>query len=128
MNGYEVKVTATSRELTKKEIVSLKNTDSCVRLDEATQNGQVVITPSGYAILAVHNERSDDKDYTQYIIFDENGTKYLTGSKSFFEAFTDIYVDMTDENGKAVEPYQVEAKRVPSKNYKGKSYLTCTII
>ena len=89
---YNVTISQASKELTKKEKVALKDTTNCVRLDEATKNGNVVITPEYYAVLDVHNEKaSGDKDYRQFIIADADGTLYLTGSTSLFNSFIKIF-------------------------------------
>mgnify|MGYP000334969135 FL=1 len=69
----------------------LKDTSDCVSLDSATTEGEVTIKPEFYAVLDVHNEYTkDDKDYTQYIIVDADGTKYITGSDSFYSSLIDI--------------------------------------
>ena len=124
MNGYAVEIRETNKELTARERIRLKDTSDAVKLDEATKEAEVIITPVAYAILAIHNEKSDNKDYEVYLIEDANGTKYVTGSESFFSAFMDIYSDMDGEE----EAWQVKAYRLPSKNYKGKEFLTCSII
>lgn len=124
MLGYEVKISETSRDLTAKERIKYKDTTNAVAIDEATQGGNLVITPDFFVILSVHNEKSDDKDYVKYLIVDKAGTKYVTGSESFFTAFRDIYDEMRDTN----EEYDIEIYRLPSKNYKGKEFITCSIL
>lgn len=121
---YSVKVTFVSKELTHKEKVQLQDTTDCVRLDTATQSGDVIIHPGFYAELAIHNEKGEDKDYSNYVVVDEDGTRYLTGSKSFYSSFTDIVDEMKDSN----EEYAVKCYRVPSKNRQGKDFITCSII
>lgn len=124
MNGYSVKIINASKNLSAKERVALKDTTNAIALDEATQGGKVLIEPDFYVELAVHNEKSEDKDYTKYIIVDKSGNKYVTGSESFITAFTDIVDEMTDSG----EEYDIEVYRMPSKNYKGKEFLTCSIV
>lgn len=127
MEGFSCKVIESSRPLTKKETVQIKNTNNCIRLDEATQNGPISFVPTAYAILAVHNEKSEDKDYKQYIIFSSEGERYLTGSEPFFTTFLDIFDEMVDENGQVAEPFELVVFRRPSKNYKGKEFITCDV-
>jgi hypothetical protein len=111
-------------ELTARERILYKDTAEATRLDEATANNQrVLITPIGYVVLEVHNEKSDNVDYENYIIIDKDGTKYVTGSEAFWTTFKGIYEEMEGEG-----EYQIEAYRLPSKNYKGKDFLTCSII
>lgn len=121
---FESKISECSKELTARDRIRLKDTTDAIKLDEATTEGEVLITPSAYAILSVHNDKADDPDYEQYIIEDANGQKYVTGSQSFWNSFKAIWDEMKDEN----EGYSVKAYRVPSKNYKGKDFLTCSII
>ena len=124
MNGYSVSIAETNKELSAKERIRLKDTSDAVKLDEATKEEAIIITPNAYAILNIHNEKSDNKDYNNYLIEDADGTKYVTGSESFWASFIDIYNEMKDET----EPWQIKAYRLPSKNYKGKEFLTCSII
>lgn len=125
---YTVTVLEASRELTPKEKVSLKNSNGAIKLDEATKTGDALLKPVGFAVLAIHNEKSADKDYQQYVIFDASGDKYITGSKSFFETFMDIYTELNSETGEQLEDYSLRVFRKPSKNYKGKEFITCDVI
>lgn len=123
MVGYSVSVVESSKELSAKEKVMLKDVSNAIKLDEATQNGKVIIKPVAYVVLSIHNEKSDNKDYENYLIIDENNDKYVTGSASFWNSFCDIWSDMTGED----EEWMLECYRLPSKNYKGKDFLTCSI-
>lgn len=123
MVGYSVSVVESSKELTAKEKVMLKDVSNAIKLDEATQSGKVVIKPVAYVVLSIHNEKSDNKDYENYLIIDENNDKYVTGSASFWNSFCDIWSDMAGED----EEWMLECYRLPSKNYKGKDFLTCSI-
>lgn len=122
--GFSVEIVECSKELTAKERIAVKDTSDAIKLDAATQEGAVVIDPDYYAVLRVHNEKSDDKEYTQYIIADKNGQRYCTGSESFINAFLDIYDEMAGES----EPWAVKVYRLPSKNRQGKDFITCSIV
>lgn len=124
MEGYNVTITKTSKELTHKERVRMKDTTNALSLDEVTQNGPVLIDLDYYAVLNVHNEKSESIDYTVCILVDKAGTKFRTGSPSFLTALDEIMVDMADCD----EPWQLEVSRRPSKNYKGKEFLTCSVV
>ena len=124
MEGYSVNIREVSRDITAKERVMLKDTTNAVSLDEATQSEKVIINPDYYAILDVHNEKSEDKDYVKYLIVDKNGTKFVTGSESFFTPFKSIM----DEMDGCDEEFSIEVYRMPSKNYKGKEFITCSIV
>lgn len=122
---YEVKIKSTSKELTARERVLLKDTRNAIKLDEAVNETPLVITPDYYAVLDIHNEKSkEDKDFENYLIVDVGGNKYVTGSRSFYEAFTEIVEEM-DGTG---EEYQIEIYKLDSKNYKGKKFITCSIV
>lgn len=117
---------SSKNDMTARERVLLKDTSNAVKLDEVvTEDGTpFVLSPAAYAVLAVHNEKakSDDKDYEQYLILDSDGNKYVTGSQSFWNSFTDIWSDMEGE------PFELSIYKKPSKNYAGKCFLTCSIV
>lgn len=124
MEGYSVKIGYVSRDISAKERVMLKDTTGATKLDEATHEESVIIDPDMYAVLDVHNEKSDNVDYEVYVILDKSGEKFVTGSKSFWDSFNNIMEEMEDAN----EAFQIKCFRVPSKNYKGKDFLSCSII
>ena len=125
MIGYSVKVVECTKDLTAKERVKIKDTTNAIKLDEATQGGAIVIAYDYHAVLAIHNEKLDDPDYRQYVVVDTAGNKYVTGSESFFMAMTEI----VDEMSAAGETdYELEVYRMDSKNYKGKQFITCSIV
>lgn len=121
---YESKVIECSKDIKARERIWLKDTTDAIRLDEATSEGELIITPVYYAIIGVHNEKADDTDYQQYVVVDTAGNKFVTGSESFFKSFKEIFDEMKDEE----EEYSVKVYRVESKNYKGKTFITCSIV
>lgn len=124
MDNYEVKIRECSKETTARERIMLRDTSNTIRLDEATKEQHLIISPEYYAILDVHNEKADHTDYSVYIVVDTAGNKYMTSSESFWKSFIDIFDEMATE----VEPYQIEVYRLESKNYKGKEFITCSLI
>ena len=124
MTGYSVEIKESSKELSAKERIALKDTSDAIKLDVACDEAPLIITPVAYAVLGIHNEKSDNKDYNNYLIMDKNGDKYVTGSDSFWSSFKDIYDEMLGED----EAYAIKAYKLDSKNYKGKKFLTCSII
>lgn len=123
MTGYSVSIATASKELSAKERIQLKDTTSAIKLDEITQTESIIIHPAMYAELDIHNEMSDNKDYKNYIVVDVDGTKYVTGSSSFWTSFMDIATEMENET----EEWAIKVYRMPSKNYKGKEFITCSI-
>lgn len=130
MKGYTATVREVSKEISVKEKIMLKDTSNAISIDALTQeasfnNEKVLIDVDYYAILDIHNEKSDNKDYINFIIVDKSGNKYVTGSESFITTFTDIYEEM---KGAGEENITVEIYRKESKNYKGKDFITCSIV
>lgn len=124
MTGYSVEIRETSRELTPKQRIALKDTSDSIKLDTACEEEAIIIEPVDYAVLSIHNEKSDNVDYENYVIIDTNGDKYITGSASFWNSFMDIYNEMQGEE----EAWSIKAYKLDSKNYKGKKFITCSII
>lgn len=121
---YSVVISETSKELTAKEKVMFKDVSDAIKLDEATQNGEVIIHPDYYMVLDIHNSKSDNQDYKNYLVVDTDGTKYVTGSNSFWSSFLNIVSEMLDVD----EEWGVKVHREPSKNYKGKDFITCSVV
>ena len=121
--AYSASIKESSRELTAKERIMLKDTTSAVKLDQATQVEDIHISVDSYAILNIHNDKATPTDYENYIILDKNGTKYVTGSRSFWNAFMDIFTEIENES----EEWSIRLYRHPSKNYSGKDFITCAI-
>lgn len=129
MNGYKATVRECSKELTAKERIMLKDTSNAESLDILTQEAnfndkKVLINVDYYATLEIHNEKSDNKDYINFIVVDKDGKKYVTGSQSFISSFTDIVEEMTEAGETDIT---IEVYRKESKNYKGKDFITCSI-
>lgn len=124
MTGYTVAIKESSRELTAIQRIAMKNTSDAFKLDIVCDENAVVITPVDYAVLSIHNEKSDNVDYENYVIIDKSGDRYVTGSASFWNSFKDIYDEMLGED----EEWSIKAYKLDSKNYKGKKFLTCSII
>lgn len=123
MTGYKVEIKEVSAQLTAKQRIALKDTTNAIKLDLETQKAPVIINPDFYAVLAIHNEKSDNPDYENYIVVDKNGDKYVTGSQSFWSSFMEIAEEMAGED----EEWSIKVYRVESKNYKGKEFITCSI-
>lgn len=127
MTDYNVSIKESSKELTNRERIRIKDTSNAVKLDEAANgDSPLIIEPDYYAVLEVHNEKSENKDYEVYIIVDTSGTKFVTGSTSFFTSFANIWSEMIDDDSD--EAWQIEVYKKDSKNYKGKQFLTCSIV
>ena len=127
MTGYSVEIKESSRDLTVREKIALKDYSNAVALDTALDDvDQLTIFPIAYVVLSVHNEHSkQDKDYEKVVIIDNAGNKYVTGSQSFFTAFKDIFDTMAKEAPD--EEYAIDVFKKSSKNYSGKSFISCAL-
>lgn len=116
---FTATIARSSRELSKRERVILTDTSDATRLDEATADGPVVIDVDLWVELDID---TGTKQYKNYLVQDKNGTKYVTGSENFWNAFQAIAREMEGEE------YSVKAYGRPSRNYAGKSFLTCSLV
>lgn len=125
MEGYKAIVERASKELSAKEKIMLKDMSDAQKLDDIVKDNPLIISPDYYAIVAVHNEKSDTKDYKKIVLVDKDGTKYTTGSMPFITTFEDIVDEMADAGE---DDYMIKIYPKESKNYKGKYFITCSII
>lgn len=129
-SNYSATILDASRELTAREKVMFKDTQNAISMNDfaeqaKAEGGKAIIDDvKDYVHITVHNDKSDDKDYDNFIIVDGKGDKYVTGSKAFWNSFMDIYTEMKNET----EPWGIQLNLIPSKNYKGKNVLTCSLI
>lgn len=127
MQNYSVKVVESSKELTKKETVMFKDLSDAVNLSEFIDehDGAVMIDVESWLELAIHNEKAKDgqnKDYTNYVVVDKNGTRYYTGSESFWSSFKNIWCDMND----STEEWSLKVYKKQSKGKK--DFITCSVM
>ena len=129
-SNYSAVIEESSMELSARDRVKFKDTQNAISLldmaREAKMNGAKAIVDNicGYVILNIHNEASQDVDYKNYVIVDGAGQKYVTGSQSFIKSFLDIFNEMKNET----ENWSIELNLLPSKNYKDKEILTCSLV
>lgn len=122
---YKATVTEASRELTAREKIKFKDLSDAIAMDSAvTEDEALIIEPTAYAIIDVHNEKSDNKDYRKYVIEAANGQLYCTGSESFWKSFKDIWDEMEGED----DDWSLKVYKKESANYKGKQFITCSIV
>ena len=129
-SNYSATILDSSRELTAREKVMFKDTQNAISMNDfaeqaKAEGGKAIIeNVKDYVHITVHNDKSDDKDYDNYVIIDAQGEKYVTGSQAFWNSFMDIYKEMKNET----EDWGIQLNLLPSKNYKGKEILTCSLI
>jgi hypothetical protein len=129
-SNFTSTIAETSRELTAKERVMYKDLGNAKKLntlaEEAlAEDGKAIIeNVVDYAVIDIHNEASEDVDYKNYLIIDGNGDKYYTGSTPFWNSFKSIWDEMHDSG----EQWGIQLNLIPSKNFAGKTVLTCSLI
>ena len=129
-SNYSASIVDASRELTARERVMFKDTQNAISMNDfaeqaKAEGGKAIIeNVKDYVHISVHNDKSDDKDYDNYMIITAEGDKYVTGSQAFWNSFMDIFNEMKSET----EPWGIQLNLIPSKNYKGKNVLTCSLI
>ena len=128
---FTAKIIETTHDLSARERILMKDTSNAIKIDNeidivAGSGEKFIITPVDYVVLQIHNEKSKDrKDYNNYLIIDKNGDKFVTGSPSFWQAFKEIWDEMRAESD---EEFSIEIYKLPSKNYSGKDFITCSIL
>lgn len=125
---YNVKILEAHKEMSVPETIKSKDISNMTGLDEVVEaDAIIIIKPLNYVELLVHNDYSDDKEYNKYVIQTED-EYYVTGSQSFNNAMLQIISDYEDaglnffEEGVGIKVY-----KLPSKNYSGKKFLTCSL-
>lgn len=123
MKDYNVKIVNGSKDFVGKQALMIKDTHNSKGLKELTQDGEFVFKPVDYAELEIHNERSQNKDYTVYVFISEDGNMFSTSSKNLFESITDILSEMKN----ICVDWAIRVYQKPSKNRSGQSFLTCSV-
>lgn len=94
---YTVKMTMQSKDLKGKDAVRAMDLEGAISLNDLTKDGPVEITPSYWYQLEVHNEHSRlNADYMVFVIVDDGGTRYRTGSDVLMNAFMELMEECDD--------------------------------
>lgn len=120
---YSVKIVEGSKDFTGKQAIMIKDTQNSAGLNDLTKDGEFIFKPVDYAVLEIHNEKSENKDYIVYIFITEGCEMYSTSSLNLFESITDIIADMQGIN----EEWAIRVYQKPSRNRSGKTFLTCSV-
>ncbi len=123
---FTVKIKETSKaDLSKIELVKLKDTGNAIKLDTVLDGDEpLILAPTAYVVLDVHNDKANPQDYEQYMILDESGQKFVTGSASFWRSFISIWEELSDITGE----WNLEIYKKDSKNYAGKKFISCSVL
>lgn len=125
-SNYSVTIAEASAEFRGKALLKVTDMMASAPLNEVVTTEQALILKvSDYAVVDVHNDSAKgDKDYKQYILIDADGNTYRTGSAAFYRTFKEIWDAMAESD----EDWELKVYKVPSKNYKGKDVILCTVV
>ena len=125
---YKVTVTESTKELTAREKIAIKNFGSyAIPLDQyLDENGEKATIPVvDYITLRVNNSKSENPEYDVHLIVSDNAT-YYTSSNSLHDSIEDIIEELKAAND--TEPWSISVSKKESKNYKGKKFITCALV
>lgn len=122
---FNVVIEKSLKEVTKKEMLQLKDLTDAVRLDQATQEHGSVMIPNVLNMVKmflVSDDPKNPQEYAKMVITDTEGNRFVTGSESFARRAWEIADDMDGEE------FGLKVYRRPSKNYPGREFLSCSVI
>lgn len=123
--NYTCKIIESNGEFDAYERVMCKDLGDAIPLDDATQQGPVVIEYEKHLILGIHNEKSEDKDYEKCVVIDPAGRKFVCGSATFRRELENIVAELSDAG--IISGFNIKVYRKASNNYKGKDFITCSL-
>lgn len=124
-NNYSCKIFESNGEFDAYERVMCKDLGDAIHLDDATQQGPVVIAYEKHVILGIHNEKSEDKDYEKCVVIDPDGRKFVCGGETFRRELGNIIDELCDAG--ITSGFNIKVYRKASNNYKGKDFITCSL-
>lgn len=126
MKGYHAEIVYSMRPIDKRKRLTLVMDSDAIKISDVLDDGKLIIENIENAhVMEVHNEFSDNKDYTVYL-FEADGGLYSTSSKSLWDSFEMIVENMGEEIT-AGENISIAVAGKASKNYKG-NFLTCKLL
>lgn len=131
MENYTSEITYSSRELTPIEKIKYKDLTATVSLDEELKNlpdNRLEFKLELAFNVHVNNPKAKgNTEYDTMVIVDaDTGVRYRTSSTSFMNALGEIGRELI-ANSIDISTLTLVAYTRPSKNFTGKSFLTCAI-
>ena len=125
---YEANITSSLRELTAREKIVYKNVDG-QKLNEIINNDNpsIDLDVENIVELQVHNERSKgNNDYTVYVIDTKDGSRYRTGSETFYTKAKEIYRELQAAN-ELENGFVLRVFKTKSNNFDG-DFINCRLV
>ena len=111
---YRVTVTASTKELTAREKIALKNFGSyAIPLDQFLDENEekATIPVVDYITLHIENSKSENPEYDVHLIVSDNET-YYTSSNSLHDSIADIIEELKAAND--TEPWSIAVSKKDS--------------
>lgn len=89
-----------------------------------SENKKLTIKPDYYAILEVHNPSAENEDYS-ILCFVCGDELYTSSSETLKDSYLEL-LELAKESNESLD-FPIEIYGVPSKNYSGREFFTCTI-
>lgn len=89
-----------------------------------SENKKLTIKPDYYAVLEVHNPSAENEDYS-ILCFVCGDELYTSSSETLKDSYLEL-LELAKESNESLD-FPIEIYGVPSKNYSGREFFTCTI-
>ena len=119
---YSVKIDSVygTDELPVKDEIRVKDFTSFSQVEELVKSG-AEFKPEWLAVLTVHNEKSENTEYSVFVFRTDDGEMFYTSSESLLESLMDI-IELKDRLNSSGEPWAVVINEFKSKNNTGSFY------
>lgn len=107
-------------ELPVKDEIRVKDFTSFSQVEELVKSG-AEFKPEWLAVLSVHNEKSENTDYSVFVFRTDEGETFYTSSESLLESLMDI-IELKDRLNGSGESWAVVINEFKSKNNTGSFY------
>lgn len=119
---YNVEILSSTKELTKRDRLRIKDFTAFNKLDAVIQpDEKLIINNPSITVLHVENSESENNEYDVYVIETDEDI-YYSSSQPLYESLKSIIDEMGDD-----ESYSVELYKVESKNYNGRYFMKAII-
>lgn len=127
---YSSKIVNASEELSVKDRIKKKEISGALRIDRVLDSteGETITCQSltFWAELAIHNEHSDNVDYSVYLYEFADGSSLVTSSESCNRSFQDLKEEL-EADGESIIGCDLTFFRRASKNPKNKGFVLCNL-
>lgn len=117
---YSSRIVDTWTEMSTIERIKAKDLGDATKLNEVVDvSTPLLLDITNVVVMEVHNEKSENTDYPVYILIDENGERYYSGSNSLYRSLQDIRDEFAECGEDLPTPLSVKIYKAKSKNNTG---------